>query len=453
MAKGIPVIGRAPDKKAKIINVDELGNLKVSQLENKLVALEQKLTDGSQKVTLSGPLPALSAGDNNVGRVRTQNNEVVAYVYDKIVDIIGAENIVCLLPCWETEGTVLTDLLNPEIKFNLINSGELGYPGPLHAMVKNSADLPALELAPQFAYATTGSWANLTATGKLAQKIPAGSLKTHIGTIWLSLHLVGELPTATIKVSIYEDNDGSIGDLVCASQAQRADFISPYTCGFNFHGINTVYNLNRAYWIVLEYVDTTGVDASNYVRWRYGAGTSDRATYDGATWAVTPNQTHAIKIYNNYFSLPKESTTIFGGVNLNPAGDCSVIRFYGGYGQRWTGRDYSFDTDSLGKYVCRSGVMATCSVYDDLRQYAVFAATLTKGDPYDTQKVYVNGRLRATDITGHETGGMNGLYSPFYLAARGNLAIGPYILVNQPLTHRQIATVSSYLTTLRKFGG
>jgi len=61
LAKGIPVIGRAPDKKAKIINVDELGNLKVSQLEskldgieNKLVALEQKLTDGSQKVTLCG---------------------------------------------------------------------------------------------------------------------------------------------------------------------------------------------------------------------------------------------------------------------------------------------------------------------------------------------------------------------------------------------------------------
>lgn len=66
MAKGIPVIGRAPDKKAKIINVDELGNLKVSQLEskldgieNKLVALEQKLTDGSQKVTLSGTINEL----------------------------------------------------------------------------------------------------------------------------------------------------------------------------------------------------------------------------------------------------------------------------------------------------------------------------------------------------------------------------------------------------------
>jgi len=66
LAKGIPVIGRAPDKKAKIINVDELGNLKVSQLEskldgieNKLVALEQKLTDGSQKVTLSGTIPVI----------------------------------------------------------------------------------------------------------------------------------------------------------------------------------------------------------------------------------------------------------------------------------------------------------------------------------------------------------------------------------------------------------
>jgi hypothetical protein len=61
LAKGIPVIGRAPDKKAKIINVDELGNLKVSQLESKLAAIESKLlaldskfADGSAKVALSG---------------------------------------------------------------------------------------------------------------------------------------------------------------------------------------------------------------------------------------------------------------------------------------------------------------------------------------------------------------------------------------------------------------
>ena len=66
MAKGIPVMGRMPNKKAKIINVDEQGNLKVSQLEskldgieNKLVALEQKLTDGSQKVQLKGRIDDL----------------------------------------------------------------------------------------------------------------------------------------------------------------------------------------------------------------------------------------------------------------------------------------------------------------------------------------------------------------------------------------------------------
>ena len=85
MAKGIPVIGRAPDKKAKIINVDELGNLKVSQLEskldgieNKLVALEQKLTDGSQKVTLSGTKVVESAPVTGIKTVTSTVAEVFA---------------------------------------------------------------------------------------------------------------------------------------------------------------------------------------------------------------------------------------------------------------------------------------------------------------------------------------------------------------------------------------
>jgi len=101
LAKGIPVIGRAPDKKAKIINVDELGNLKVSQLEskldgieNKLVALEQKLTDGSQKVTLSGAVVDILLEIND----RTQTNEV-AYVGTTIgaspfpIDISGYKDV------------------------------------------------------------------------------------------------------------------------------------------------------------------------------------------------------------------------------------------------------------------------------------------------------------------------------------------------------------------------
>jgi len=85
LAKGIPVIGRAPDKKAKIINVDELGNLKVSQLEskldgieNKLVALEQKLTDGSQKVTLSGTKVVESAPVTGIKTVTSTVAEVFA---------------------------------------------------------------------------------------------------------------------------------------------------------------------------------------------------------------------------------------------------------------------------------------------------------------------------------------------------------------------------------------
>jgi len=37
MAKGIPLMGRDPDGKAKIINVDENGNVKVQQVGNDIV--------------------------------------------------------------------------------------------------------------------------------------------------------------------------------------------------------------------------------------------------------------------------------------------------------------------------------------------------------------------------------------------------------------------------------
>lgn len=85
MAKGIPVIGRAPDKKAKIINVDELGNLKVSQLESKLAAIESKLlaldskfADGSAKVALSGTKVVESAPVTGIKTVTSTVAEVFA---------------------------------------------------------------------------------------------------------------------------------------------------------------------------------------------------------------------------------------------------------------------------------------------------------------------------------------------------------------------------------------
>ncbi len=37
MAKGIPLMGRGPDGKAKMINVDENGNVKVQQVGNDVV--------------------------------------------------------------------------------------------------------------------------------------------------------------------------------------------------------------------------------------------------------------------------------------------------------------------------------------------------------------------------------------------------------------------------------
>jgi hypothetical protein len=45
MAKGIPLMGRGPDGKAKIINVDENGNVKVQQVGTLPVIYISRLED------------------------------------------------------------------------------------------------------------------------------------------------------------------------------------------------------------------------------------------------------------------------------------------------------------------------------------------------------------------------------------------------------------------------
>jgi len=50
MAKGIPLMGRDPDGKAKMINVDENGNVK-AQLNGSNLALRQTIVTGAKTVT------------------------------------------------------------------------------------------------------------------------------------------------------------------------------------------------------------------------------------------------------------------------------------------------------------------------------------------------------------------------------------------------------------------
>ncbi len=49
MAKGIPLMGRGPDGKAKMINVDENGNVEV-QLKGSTLALRQTIVTGAKTV-------------------------------------------------------------------------------------------------------------------------------------------------------------------------------------------------------------------------------------------------------------------------------------------------------------------------------------------------------------------------------------------------------------------
>ena len=102
MAKGMPVMGKAPDKRAKIIGVDEQGRIQVAGLierlnsiEDKLIELEETLTDGTAKVQLSGTavtsevlLDAVSVAPlsqtNNINLNITNEKKVVLLVWNDL---------------------------------------------------------------------------------------------------------------------------------------------------------------------------------------------------------------------------------------------------------------------------------------------------------------------------------------------------------------------------------
>ena len=81
MAKGIPLMGRDPDGKAKIINVDENGNVEV-QLKGSNLALRQTIVTGSKTVvsTAAEIFAGASRLDNRHAMVITNMGADIVYI-------------------------------------------------------------------------------------------------------------------------------------------------------------------------------------------------------------------------------------------------------------------------------------------------------------------------------------------------------------------------------------
>src|SRR5690554_5579969 len=72
---------------------------KLADLESELATIKANQLSGDQKVQLAGNIK-LDSSDKNIGRVRTQNHEMAGFVYDRIIEEIGPNNLSLLLPLW-----------------------------------------------------------------------------------------------------------------------------------------------------------------------------------------------------------------------------------------------------------------------------------------------------------------------------------------------------------------
>jgi hypothetical protein len=440
MYKGIPMMGRDPDGKAKIINVDENGNVKVQQ---------------------SGTTVSIKA-------LKDRQNEAI----DNILTVLANKDIVTFLPMWEDEGeTEVRDLLNSNIIFEPHGDVTLGTEGIFGQCPSfNGGGLRQKPITEN----DTGEVVDPldSPTKKLATQMHP--ISGNISHVLLHLRRYGDLPNAKLKVSVYSNDGGQPGSILYDFQIAPSlnttwvsiacnDLSTSWTQrGFPF--VTPVYCRNQTIWLVVEYEDGTGVDESNYIAWRYrGAedtyGTA-RAVWDGSEWTVTSNTAHRFLAYTNELSLEDSDFTIL----------CAAREFPGqteteNYILSTSGRDtsaihglyYQRDFNEISAVVFQDGgSRLTVKGKTNINEWAVYAVTYDRANGYERQKLYCNGQLIAvngSDLSGlgaipvsfpWQIGGLIGYTGAFTRQFRGQ--IGPILAVRSVLSHGEIVRISRYLT-------
>ena len=439
MAKGLPILGKDPDGNAKFVNVDAEGNAKVTQVGN--IAEQQKRS------------------------------------IDNILSLLANDNIVTFLPMWEDEGeTEVRDLLNPDIKFEPHGDVTLGTDGIFGQCPSfNGGGLTQKPITKNDTGEVTDPLDS--PTKKLATQMHP--ISGSISHALLQLRRFGDLPDAKIKVSVYSNDGGQPGSVLYDYEIAPSlntewvsidcnDLSTSWTWrGFPF--VTPVYRRNQTTWLVIEYEDGTGVDASNYIAWRYrGAGDTygtARATWDGSGWNVMDSNAHRFVAYTNELSLEDSDFTII----------CTAREFPGmtaseNYILNASGRDQS---NVHGFYYQRSFNEISAEVVQDghtrrvvngktnINEWGIYASTYDKADGYERQKLYHNGQLIAvntSNISGlgaapisfpWQIGGQRGHTRAFTRQFHGQ--IGPILVVKGVLSQEKIRLITNWLN-LQKGG-
>ncbi len=223
---------------------------------------------------------------------------------------------------------------------------------------------------------------------------------------------------------------------------------------------------NKKYWLVLEYDDSTGVDASNYVAWAYKDDNTygeRRAVYDSteSAWVVTDAENHIFDLYNNDLKLADDFSLIAvvkdTGLTVKTRSIMNVasmttninllLQKYNGY--------YRFS--------CLDTAARDAFIYRQFNEFVILASTFNKAASTGKINFYANGKLEATTNGTAETA--NGqIAQPINIGSAswvdGKVTgynnwkgyIGPVIMTSSTLTAAQVAEVTKSLICMRNAG-
>ena len=345
---------------------------------------------------------------------------------DAIIDLIGAEHMKLFLTYVDDpQYGPWCDLINPRIKFQPHNltgteaatSGEWEKVtgGPLGAYIRRIKRSPGPILQRGIVESVSGT-SNPPYYPKYATRVTWQ--EGVIGMASAILRKQGTVSGATFRLVLYTDEAGAPGvpvrqfdrvyiggradpvftDANSLSNTDYRDIRIPL-----ISGLPTL--LNSVYWLVFEYVDATGIDADNFVQWRYGPLPGGaRAYHDGVSWTVVPDESHDYKLYGDDLVIQDDFTISILTWRPTPVVEANLISFNGV--DRELIAIWEVDGTIRANYKDEIGRTFTLQKPADLRDWSVITVTRSKDD-LESLSVYQNGVLLETS-GGSGAGGVHG---------------------------------------------
>ena len=391
------------------------------------------------------------------------HQDIIKRATDNILSAIGPENVKLFLKMDELTGKT-RDLLKPDLTFSANGGVTYKELGPFGRCMRFNGSTGYLRQDP-VTEATLGDGYTYLMDGsyKRAQKMVAVSTK--VGFATLKLIRVGNLPAATIRVSIYTDVAGVPGapvangtsDVLACSAIGTA---SSEDKGFSFSAPPSLQK-NQQYWIVLEYVNNTGVDGANHVGWyvdtifRYG---QPRSFYDGAVWSTyAVNQ--AFGLWSDDLALDTDGSLILLaklGI-LSPGGSHSYLA----YSASMLGNSVLIRAETYGDvaFVFRDTGDRKIALYRWPAMFHCYGGTFSKSKSVGKGTLYYDGAIVST-VDGDGNTSIQRQAQPFSIGCAipyygptefANALIGPVIITKNELSPEAMGVITSELLALRKY--